>query len=264
MRHRLVILALLAFVSLLAAAAAQAELKGDGDLRVRLNGGFAPTALPRSRPAPVTAEFSGEITTTDGTRPPALNRFELALNRNGRIDDRGLPTCTAARLQSVSSQSALARCQPALVGHGSFGADVESGTTAVPAHGQILVFNARRHGKPALLLHLYGTVPVRASFVLPLEIQHRGGELGTVLAADVPVLASGLGSITRLQLTIGREYRYRGQRHSYLSAACAAPAEFFRAPFTFARGTFVFADGRRVQMGLSRECRVREPAGRGV
>ena len=77
----------------------------------------------------------------------------------------------------------------------------------------MLAFNGRRGGKPALLLHLYVTTPVRTTFVLPLTISHRPkGQFGTVLSARIPTLAGGLGSVTEIDLTIGRNYTYRGQR----------------------------------------------------
>lgn len=258
MRHRLAILALLALACLAVAAAAEGEQVRKGDLRLSFDAGFAPRALPRSRPAPVSIEFESAISSADGSRPPALKRFELALNRNGRVSTRGLPTCRAAKLQSASTDTALARCRPALVGHGGFRALIEADEGAVPAHGRALVFNARRHGRPALLLHLSTGTPVRAGFVLPLPIRHRAGrELGTVLAAEVPVLAGGLGSITRLKLKLGRTYRFHGHRRSYLSAACAAPDGFRSAFFRFVRGTFSFRGGKRVSTSLGGECRVR-------
>ena len=103
-------------------------------------------------------------------------------------------------------------------------------------------------GRPALLLHLYTGIPVRAGFVLPPPIRHRTGrELGTVLAPEVPVLAGGLGSITRLKLKLGRTYRFHGRRRSYLSAACAAPDGFRSAFFRFVRRTFAFRGGKRGQ-----------------
>jgi hypothetical protein len=260
MRRRFAIFALLALGCLAAAATAQGGRILDGNVEFTLNASFAPTALPRSRPAPVTINFETAIATTDGSRPPALRSFEVALNSHGKLDSRGLQVCRATSLQSVSSEVALERCRPALVGHGSFRADVESSEDLIPTSGRVLVFNARRAGKPSILLHLYGTTPVRAAFVLPLAIQHRGGKLGTVLAANVPILAGGVGSITHLQMTIGRRYSYRGRQHSYLSAACEAPANFFGASFPFARGSFKFAGGKTVRVSEERECRVRRPS----
>jgi hypothetical protein len=257
MRHRFAILALLALGLTVAAAVAQADRIKDGHVEFSLDASFKPTALPRSHPAPVTIEFESAIETDDGSRPPALRSFEVALNRHGRLDSRGLQVCHASSLQSVSSETALARCRPALVGHGSFRAAVESSEDLIPTSGRILIFNARRGDKPAMLLQLYGTTPVRQAFVLPLAIQHHNGKLGTVLAATVPVLAGGVGSITRLKMTIGRRYDYRGRQHSYLSAACEAPSGFFSAGFLFARGSFKFAGGKRVRTIQERECRVR-------
>lgn len=258
MRRRLAIPALLALAVLLGAGVARGELTQKGDLRISFDGGFAPRSLPRDRPTPVTATIEGSIGTTDGTHPPALRQLEIALNRNARLSTRGLPTCASALLQSTTTEAALLRCRPALVGHGSFRATLDSTQAPVPASGKILVFNGRRKGRPALILHLYGTVPVRATFVLPLAISHRPtGQFGTFLSATVPVLAGGLGSITDIKLEIGREYSYRGRRVGFLSASCAAPAGFPGAVFSFARGSFRFADGRRLDTTLTRDCKVR-------
>jgi hypothetical protein len=259
MRHRLAIFVLLALACAAGATAAAGEQTRKDDLQVTFNAGFTPQALPRSKPAPVTVTVEAGIGTTDGSRPPALRSFELQLNSHGKIDTHGLPICRASSLQSLPTAAALVRCRQALVGHGSFRAEVESAESKVPASGRILVFNGRRDGRPLLLLHLYGTVPVRASFVLPLAIGHHGGnELGTLLAANVPLLASGLGSITSMKLTIGRTFSYHGRRHSYLGASCAAPKGWSVVPFfPFARGVFNFVDGTRIQKTLERSCRVR-------
>lgn len=80
---------------------------------------------------------------------------------------------------------------------------------------------------------------------------------GTVLAAKIPPFAGGLGSVTEIDLTIGRSYSYRGERLSFLSASCSAPAGFSGAIFSLARGSFFFADGRQIDTTLTRNCRVR-------
>jgi hypothetical protein len=259
MFRRISIPAFLALIALFGASVSLGEVGQVGTLRVTFGGGFSPHALPRHRLAPVTVSIEGSIATTDGSHPPALRRLEVALNRHGRLSARGLPSCTAPLLQSTTTQSALARCRPALVGRGRFRADVDlSGQAQVPATGTILVFNGRQKGKPALLLHLYGTVPVRATFVLPLAIERRSsGEFGTVLSAKVPTLAGGQGSITSIEMTIGREYNYRGQRRSYIAASCSAPDGFPEAVFSFARGSFYFADHEQFHTTLTRDCRVR-------
>jgi hypothetical protein len=250
---------LLAICALVAVTAAQGEIFQKGNLRINVDGGLSPHALPRERLAPVRARVTGRITTTDGTHPPALKRLEIGLNRNGRLSTVGLPTCTSDLLQSTSTALAMERCGPALVGRGHFSADVSLPSTApFPASGEILAFNGRQGNKRQLLLHLYGVTPVRITFVLPLFIsQRKSGQFGAVLSARIPTLAGGLGSVSEIDLSLGRNYTYRGQRRSYLSASCAAPAGFTVVPFIFARGNFAFADGRTIEAKLSRSCTVR-------
>lgn len=259
MRAPLPISLLAVVLGLFAAGLAQAELAQEGNVRISFSGNFNPRTLPRDRPAPVTIDIKGEISTTDGSHPPAVRRIEIALNRNGTLSTVGLPACTGPLLQSTSTETALARCQPALVGRGNFAADVQFPTTTpVSATGRMLAFYGRKGGRPALFLHLYATTPVRATFVLPLTISRRDeGRYGTVLSAKIPTLAGGLGSVTKIDLRVGREYSYRGQRRSFVSASCAAPAGFPGAVFTLAQGSFYFADGKKIDTTLSRNCHVR-------
>ncbi|HWT89476.1 MAG TPA: hypothetical protein VN179_00040 [Solirubrobacterales bacterium] len=257
MRRRLAIPLLIALLSLASGTASQAEVEQVENLRVSFDADFAPNELPRDRPAPVKVHIEGRIATTDGTHPPALRWLEVSLHRNGRLSGKGLPVCSAPFLQSTSTRTALARCRPALVGRGSFRADVQLGRS-IPATGTILAFNSRRRGKPSLLLHLFAAVPVRFTLVVPLVIGHRAeGQFGTVLRAKIPRLGGGLGSITQIQLTIGRRYSFRGEPRSYASAACSAPAGFPGAVFSFARASFRFEAHREIRTTLVRDCRVR-------
>jgi hypothetical protein len=257
MRRRLGIPLLIALLSLALGAVSKAEVEQVENLRVTFDADFAPHELPRQRPAPVTVEIQGRIATTDGTHPPALRWLEIELHRSGRLFSKGLPICSAPLLQSTSSETALARCRPALVGRGSFRADVLLGRE-VAATGKILAFNSRRGGRQSLLLHLFAAVPVRFTLVVPLVIGHRsGGQFGTVLRAKIPKLGGGLGSVTQIQLTIGRRYLFQGKRRSYASAACGAPAGFPGAVFPFARARFRFEAHREIRTTLVRNCRVR-------
>ena len=258
MRHRLAIPVLLALAVVLGAGVAQGELSQKGNLRISFDGDFTPRSLPRQRPAPITVAVEGAIGTTDGSRPPALQRFEIELNRNGRLSTRGLPTCSMPLLQSTTSEAALARCRPAIIGRGHFAAAVDSGGKLIAANGRIVAFNGTFRGSPAVLLHFYTAVPARVTLIMPLALGHRpDGQFGTVLATKIPVLAGGLASITKIDLEIGREYSYRGQRLSFISASCAAPTGFPGAIFNFARGNFHFVDGRTIVTTLTRDCRVR-------
>lgn len=249
----------IAALGLLGAGMAQGELSQTGNLRISFSGDFTPRSLPRDRPAPINVHVKGAIGTTDGSHPPPVRRVEIALSRNGQLTTEGLPACTSARLQSTSTKEALARCRPALVGRGRFGAEIEfPSVEPFPATGRALAFFGTSKRRPALLLHLYLTTPVQTTFVLALKIsREKKGQFGTVLTASIPSLAGGLGSVTEIDLTIGRTYTYRGQRRSFLSASCAAPAGFPGAVFSLARGSFFFADGRQIETTLTRDCRVR-------
>lgn len=257
MRRRLAIPLLVALLALSSGAVSQAEVEQKENLRVTFNADFSPRDLPRTRPAPVKVEIQGRIATLDGSHPPALRWLEIELHRSGRVSSKGLPVCSAPILQSTSTETALARCRPALVGRGSFRADVLLGRE-IPATGRILAFNSRKRGKQSLLLHFFAGVPVRFTLVVPLTIGHRReGQFGTVLRARVPRLGGGLGSITEIDLAIARQYRFRGQRRTYLSAACGAPAEFPSAVFPFARASFRFESHRAIRTTLIRSCQVR-------
>ncbi len=259
MLRRSAIPALIAALVLLGAGLAQAELSQTGNLRISFDGRFSPRSLPRDHLAPIAVDVGGAISSLDGSHPPAVRRIEIGLNRNGKLTTQGLPACSGPQLQSTSTEAALDRCGPSLVGRGHFAANVEfPSETTFPATGEMLAFYGRQGGKPALLLHLNATAPVRVTFVLPLVISYKPkGKFGTVLSAMIPNLAGGLGSVTKIDLRIGRNYTYRGQRHSFLSASCPAPAGFPGAIFSLARGSFFFADGRKLETTLTRTCRVR-------
>jgi hypothetical protein len=260
MQRRLVIPIALLLAALLSVGVAQGELTQSEGLRVAFDGSFTPHALPRDRPAPVTVHIEGSIGTASGSRPPQLRRIAFAINRHGRLFTRGLPTCPIGLLQSTTTQAALARCRAALVGRGSFGADVDFPTLSlIPVRGRLLAFNSRDGGRPEILLHLYVSSPAQVTFVLPFKATagQGAGAFGTVLTASIPKIAGDLGYVTDIDLKIGRRYSYQGRPRSLFSASCAAPAGFPGAIFNFARGSFYFANGQQLTTTLTRDCRVR-------
>lgn len=257
-RHRVAI-ALAALLALSAAGSAIAGPIQQGNVIIKFSGDFTPHALPRHRPVPIEVTIDGSVRTTDGSQPPALQRLQIALNRHGVLTTRGLPVCRESLLQSTTTEVALERCSSALVGRGSYGAGIFSASGgSVPVSGRILAFNGALAGKKVIFLHLYGTLPIAATLILPLRISHpAGGEFGTVLAAKIPRIAGGTGSITRIQLTIGRRYSYRGRRLAFVSASCAAPPGFDLALFSFARANFYLAGKQHLATTVTRDCRVR-------
>lgn len=258
MRRSILFIALV-LAALLAAVAAHGEIVQRGSLRVSFDGQLSPRELPRDRPAPVSVQLDGSIGTADGSRPPQLRTISIAVNRNGRLFLQGLPICPIEALKQSSTEAALLACRGALVGHGRFGVNLDfPNATFIPAVGDVRAFNGRYRGRPALLLHIYVSSPARATFVLPFEVSRPGdGDFGTVFSARIPEIASDLGYVTDIELTIGRKYRFAGKERSFLSASCAAPVGFPGAPFKLAKATFSFANGQRVTMALARNCKVR-------
>lgn len=256
MRLRAAIPLSIAILALAFGAVSRAEVEQRENLRISFDADFAPHALPRSVPAPVKVRIEGKIATTDGSHPPPLRWLEIEIHRNGKLSGVGLPICPASALQSTSTQTAMARCGPSLVGRGSLRADVDLGRNVI-AKGRILAFRSQRGGRETLLLHLFASVPVRFTLVVPLAISNRrAGQFGTVMRAQIPRIG-GIVSVTEIGLTIGRRYSYAGKRRSYASAACSAPAGSTLAVFPFARGRFRFEGHQELRTTLVRNCSVR-------
>lgn len=230
-----------------------------GTLRVKVDGKLSPRRLPRKSAAPIAVSVGGRVTTTDESAPPQLQSLRIELNRHGRLDYTGLPTCPYHRIQPASTSRALSACRSALVGRGSFTADITlAGQEPYPAKGRLLAFNGVRKGKPVVFAQIYSPHPFAASFVIVFAIEKlRGGTYGTALNARLPASLGTWGNVTGIQLTLSRRYRHAGERHSYLSAPCPAPQGFSVAPFPLARATFGFEGGKRLSSTLSRSCRVR-------
>jgi hypothetical protein len=251
-------LAVLATALVFGAALAHAELVERGDLFVKFEGGIAPTALPRDVNAPISVRVDGTVKTLSKERPPALRWIAIAINRGGRIETRGLPVCRRSQIESVTAAQALDSCGQALVGRGRYvGSVAFPEQTAFPLQGKILAFNAVIDGERAILAHVYGTDPFPNTRIIVFHIRETSGTYGTVLTAALPASINRYGYLKRIVLNLRREFVYRGQRRSYLSAACAAPRGFTAAVFPFVRVSMTFADGRKLASTLIRTCRVR-------
>jgi hypothetical protein len=242
----------------LVSSLAHAELIARGDLFVKFGGGITPAALPRDSRAPISVQVAGTVRTLSGEQPPALRRIAIAINRGGRLDTRGLPVCERRLIEPSSTCEALARCGPALVGGGSYDADVAfPEQSAFPSHGRVLAFNAVVDGRRAILAHVYGAMPIPITRIIVFHIQQTRGTYGTVLTGALPASTNRWGYLKRISLSLHRDFTYKGQRRSYLSAACDAPAGFPGATFPFAQASMTFADGRTLSSTLTRSCKVR-------
>jgi hypothetical protein len=257
MRKRVALVTTLASACLLLAAIAQAELVERGNLFVKFDGGIAPTALPRQVKAPISVRVDGTVRALSGERPPALRHISIAINRGGTLDTRGLPTCRRSQIEPATSQQAMEACRSALVGEGRYiGALALPEQNRFPLQGRILAFNAVVDGQRAILAHVYGSEPVPNSRIIVFHIRKSSGTFGTVFSAALPARLNRSGYLKKISLELRRTFSYRGEKHSYLSAACAAPAGFSSAVFPFSRVSMGFADGRNLSSTLIRSCRV--------
>jgi hypothetical protein len=213
-----------------------------GVLCVGDNGGLSPTRLPKHGSAPATARIIGDIATTDGSHPPALQQIEADVDRTIEVDAVGLPTCTKGQLVASSSATARKACGDALIGSGSAGVEVAFPEQApFRSTGPLLLFNADVHGKTTdVLLHAYVKVPAPTAVIVEVKVTriHRG-RYGLHLEAHIPKIAGGAGSATAFSLKIGRRYTCKGQKKSFLTASCPTGS-------WATRGNLAFSDHTRL------------------
>jgi hypothetical protein len=254
MRRPLLLAATLSLLALVPLAHAETVQKGD--LRVAFSGKISPTVLPRVGAAPIAVTVAGQIATTDGAPPPQLQAIEIAINRAGRFDPHGLPSCTYADVQPSTTAAAISACGPAKIGEGSFAANVViPEQSPFPSQGRIVAFNGIDRGKPVILAHVYGTEPVPLSYTLVLRMTPGKGAWGTVLSATLPEVTSDVAYITGISLTLDRRFTSAGKPRGYVSAGCPAPPGFPGAVFPLARASFSFGASGTLASTLQRSCK---------
>lgn len=251
---------LLTFLAALGAAAlAQAEIAQKGTLRVKVEGDLSPRKLSREGKTPIAVSVDWAIETTDGSTPPKLKTLRIEINRHGRLDYLGLPTCPHAKIHPASTARALSNCRSALVGRGRFSAIIGlEGQESYAVQGRMVIFNGKESGKPVLLAQIYSAYPFANSFVIVFAIDRlESGTYGTALGARLPRALLEWGSLTEIEMRLSRHFGYRGERHSFLSAGCPAPKGFTKAVFPLARTSFEFLGGQRQSLTMARTCQAR-------
>jgi len=240
------------------AALARAELTSNGNLFVTFKGGILPETLPRGERAPITVWMEGKVRTLKGDDPPSLRTITIALNRFGHLETRGLPVCRRGEIEASTRAQALSTCRSSLVGTGTYRARSTFPEQArSPTLGRILAFHSRLNGKEAILGHVFGEDPAPTTSVIPFTIRRSKGLYRTVLKGTVPLGLTRWGYLKRITLRLHRNYTFRGERRTYLSAPCPAPKGLSRATFPFAFTAMKFVDGRELSAKLTRSCRAR-------
>jgi hypothetical protein len=221
-RNLLVALALSAALAVGVAALASAATitVRAGNLIMTFSGSASPSKLPRNEYVPASTIISGKIKTSDGTHPSALREAVVDIDKDVKINVKGLPSCKAGELEARDTKAAKKVCGDAVIGSG--GAHVE---VAFPEQRPILinspltVFNGgEKGGKVKLLIHVFLTVPVPAAIVTDVTITRKGSGIHSV--ARVPVAAGGSGSAIDFKFKIGRTYTYKGKKIGYGEARC--------------------------------------------
>jgi hypothetical protein len=244
-KHLVITMALGALVALTVAGIATAEKPVKvraGNLELTFNGGFTPKTLSKTKLTPISLTVSGDIKTVDGTHPPALKEFNVQTDKNGAIDVKGLPVCTASKLQSQDTKHAEAICKTAIIGSGQATAEIAFPEQApIPAKSKIIAFNGGfSGGTTTLYIHAYLTVPTPAAIVTTVKIKKvHAGRYGLEAKSSIPKIAGGSGSVTHFNLTINKK--------GVLSAKC--PDGKLQA-----HGTAVFSDGTRASAEVVRAC----------
>lgn len=212
-----------------------------GNLEVEYDGGFSPTALPKSKPTPISFFLWSKIRTVDSKHPPALREFQLQGDKNVTIDVKGVPTCTSGKLQAKTTAGARKACGPAIVGSGTTEVEVQfPEQPPIRVKSELLAFNGGlKGGTTTLFIHAYLTAPVVAAIVTTVKIKKvKKGRYGTESIATIPKIAGGSGSVTYFKLKFDR---------GILFAKC--PDGRLQA-----HGTGVFADGTKASATVIRPC----------
>jgi hypothetical protein len=249
-----------ALVALTLTSLASAETKILGNLALSVQATLSPKKLPRETSAPIAVSVGWQIQSTDpALKPPSLKSVKIEINRAGILDPTGLPDCPYPQIQPASTQRALANCRPSLVGQGSFSALVGlEGQESYVSRGKMLVFNGTRGGKAVLYGQIYTNYPFAASFVIVFRLsKEQKGTYATTLTATLPANLRAWGNLTEVNMRLARNYSYKGQKRSFLSAGCPAPKGFGAAPFPLARTSFTFNGAPQVSQVLSETCKVR-------
>lgn len=237
-RAALLACAIAAVAAVSAGAGAIVEVN---NLVLKADGGFQPQSLPERRYAPIDFQGRVDISARNGAQPSALRQAVIDFDHDGRLSVAGLPTCAPESIADAGVEEARRICRGARVGSGEVRALVALESGPVPARSPLTIFNGPRlEGRPTAVLHARTTVPATQTYaiVVPIE-KRRRGEFLYRARLEIPPLAGGLGSLTHIDVDIGRRYRARGKARSYVSARCSDNVLRTNGRFTFEDGTII-------------------------
>jgi hypothetical protein len=254
MRRRLVSTSILALVAagLFCAAAAVAVTTQIGNLKASATAEFKPRAFPAHGTVPATFGSIVRIKTVNGEQPPTLKTLVFEFDKHGKLNTKGVPTCTMAKLEGTTPTEARKRCAGALVGTGVGKARVEMpGKAPFVMTSAISIFNAPAEGgKPALIAHAYETVPSPQALLVPFTVERvNHGRYGYRAELELPPIAGGYGAAILAEAQFGRTFKSHGKKVGYVEGECSGGR-------LQVHGELIFTDGSFLQSLLTSPCHI--------
>jgi hypothetical protein len=231
-RNLMLALALSATLALGVAAiagAASTKIRA-GNLILTFGGTTVPKKLPKRKYAPVKTIIFGKIATSDGTHPSALRETIVDIDKDVKLNVKGLPVCKPGQLTARNTAAAKRVCGKTTLGSGIAHAEIAfPEQSPIKVTSPITIFNGGGNARRSkLLIHTFITIPVPAAIVTQVTIRKRG--TGVHAIAKIPVIAGGSGSVLDFRFKLGRNYRFKGRRMAYSMAKC--PDGVFKAKTT--------------------------------
>jgi hypothetical protein len=223
-----------------AGALAKPEAVQVGNLVLTHDGAVSPTTLPRHKQAPIGAWISTAIATRDDSHIPAVREAVIDVDDDVQVNVKGLAVCKGGQLRSRDSKAARRVCGKAIVGKGTARAEIEfPEQKPIMASSPLTIFNGGVKSRPTtLFVHAFITVPVPAAVVTTVKITriHRG-PFGLEVAAKIPPISGGAGSLADAKFEVGRKFTYRGKKSSFLTASCPSGRHLIHGRVLFRDGT---------------------------
>lgn len=221
-----------------------------GNLVLAVNGDITPKQLPAKERVPIGFHASGDVSTVDGTHPPAVRQGSFEIDRDVAIDVAGIPTCSKGQLVARSTTAALAACPDALLGRGRASVEVSfPEQRPLTASGPLLLFNGgEQGGVTTFYIHTYVSIPVPTAVVITGRARRvSDGPYGIRIDASVPAIAGGAGSLTHFELSASRYVKGAAGQRGFVYARCSDGR-------ILTRGAISFDDGTEMHAELIRTC----------
>jgi hypothetical protein len=225
-----------------------------GSMVLEINGGITPRVLPKHELAPIGVWGSGKLETVDGSHPPALEEAVFDADKDVFVSVKGLPACTAERLEARATKEAEAVCSRAILGRGTATVEVAfPEQKPIVSTGPLVLFNGgERNGVVRVFVHTYVNVPAPTAVVATVEVSRIAKEgLGLHIEVEVPKIAGGAGSVVGARFGMRRVYTHRGKRRSVIAGRCPDG-------HILGRGSFTYSDRTVLVGAIRRNCSTRE------